>query len=97
MPPVMGAAAFVMAQFLGVSYWEIVVAAAIPATLYFISIMAMVHFRAGKKRMARLDKEDIPKVRVVLRNGAHLLLPILALIVFLALGYSPTSSGRSSR
>ncbi|MCD8164361.1 MAG: TRAP transporter permease [Synergistaceae bacterium] len=90
MPPVMGAAAFVMAQFLGVSYWEIVVAAAIPATLYFISIMAMVHFRAGKKRMARLDKEDIPKVRVVLRNGAHLLLPILALIVFLALGYSPT-------
>ena len=90
MPPVMGAAAFVMAQFLGVSYWEIVVAAAIPATLYFISIMAMVHFRAGKKRMARLNKEDLPKVNSVLRKGAHLLLPIAALIVFLALGYSPT-------
>jgi TRAP-type uncharacterized transport system fused permease subunit len=45
----MGAAAFIMAQFLGISYWEIVVAAAIPATLYFISIIAMVHFVQGKR------------------------------------------------
>lgn len=90
MPPVMGAAAFIMAQFLGVSYWEIVVAAAIPATLYFVSIMAMVHFRAGKRRMARLDPSQLPKAGEVLRKGWHLLLPIVALIVFLALGYSPT-------
>lgn len=90
MPPVMGAAAFVMAQFLGVSYWEIVVAAAIPATLYFISIMAMVHFRAGRKRMPRLNKDDLPRAASVLRKGAHLLFPIAALIAFLALGYSPT-------
>lgn len=90
MPPVMGAAAFIMAQFLGVSYWEIVVAAAIPATLYFISIMAMVHFRAGKKRMARLDASQLPKVGNVLRKGWHLLLPIIILILFLAFGYSPT-------
>ncbi|MEG1799287.1 MAG: TRAP transporter large permease subunit, partial [Synergistaceae bacterium] len=83
MPPVMGAAAFIMAQFLGVSYWEIVVAAAIPATLYFVSIMAMVHFRAGKRRMARLDPSQLPKAREVLRKGWHLLLPIVALIVFL--------------
>ena len=92
MPPVMGAAAFVMAQFLGVSYWEIVVAAAIPATLYFISIYAMVHFRAGRRRMKRLDPESLPRVGKVLRHGAHLLLPILLLIIFLALGYSPTLS-----
>ena len=90
MPPVMGAAAFIMAQFLGISYWEIVVAAAIPATLYFVSIMAMVHFRAGKRRMARLDPSQLPKAGNVLRKGWHLLLPIVALIVFLALGYSPT-------
>lgn len=90
MPPVMGAAAFVMAQFLGVSYWEIVVAAAIPATLYFISIMAMVHFRAGRKRMPRLNKDELPKAGTILRKGAHLLFPIAALIAFLALGYSPT-------
>lgn len=90
MPPVMGAAAFIMAQFLSVSYWEIVVAAAIPATLYFLSIVAMVHFRAGKARMPRLDPSILPKVPDILRRGWHLLLPIALLIGILAFGYSPT-------
>jgi len=90
MPPVMGAAAFIMAQFLSVSYWEIVVAAAIPATLYFLSIVAMVHFHSGKKRMKRLAPEALPVVKDVLRRGWHLLLPIALLIGILAFGYSPT-------
>ncbi len=90
MPPVMGAAAFIMAQFLAISYWEVVVAAAIPATLYFISIIMMVHFRAGRRGMKRLDPSELPKVSVVLKNGWHLLLPIVALVVILAFGYSPT-------
>ena len=90
MPPVMGAAAFVMAQFLSISYWEIVVAAAIPATLYFLSIIAMVHFKAGKKRMKRLDPQLLPKASDILRRGWHLLLPIALLIAILAFGYSPT-------
>ncbi len=90
MPPVMGAAAFIMAQFLAISYWEVVVAAAIPATLYFISIIMMVHFRAGKQRMKRLDASELPKAWSVLKQGWHLLLPIVALIVILAFGYSPT-------
>ena len=90
MPPVMGAAAFIMAQFLGISYWDIVVSAAIPALLYFISIIAMVHFRAGKRRMKRLDVNTIPKVGKILRAGWFLLLPILTLVAFLAYGYSPT-------
>lgn len=88
MPPVMGAAAFIMAQFLGISYWEIVVAAAIPAALYFISIMAMVHFRAGKQGMKRLSAENVPQVKKVLKKGWHLLIPILTLVIFLAMGYS---------
>lgn len=92
MPPVMGAAAFIMAQFLGIAYWEIVVAAAIPATLYFLSIMAMVHFRAGKKRMVKLDAEKLPKARLILREGWHLLFPIVTLVIFLALGYSPVKA-----
>jgi TRAP transporter 4TM/12TM fusion protein len=92
MPPVMGAAAFIMAQFLGIAYWEIVVAAAIPATLYFISIMAMVHFRAGKKRMVKLDPEKLPKAKAILKEGWHLLFPIVTLVVFLALGYSPVKA-----
>ncbi|MDR1873936.1 MAG: TRAP transporter permease [Synergistaceae bacterium] len=92
MPPVMGAAAFIMAQFLGIAYWEIVVAAAIPATLYFVSIIMMVHFRAGKRRMKRLDAESVPKIGPILQQGWHLLLPILLLVVFLALGYSPVKA-----
>ena len=88
MPPVMGAAAFIMAQFLGISYWDIVVAAAIPATLYFISIIAMVHFRAGKLGIKNLSEETAPRVGRVLKEGWHLLLPIITLVVFLALGYS---------
>lgn len=90
MPPVMGAAAFIMAQFLGISYWEIVVAAAIPATLYFVSIIMMVHFRAGKRRMPRLDRDKLPRVGPILKDGWHLLLPIVTLVLFLAFGYSPT-------
>lgn len=90
MPPVMGAAAFIMAQFLAISYWEVVVSAAIPATLYFISILFMVHFRASKRRMKRLEASELPKARNVLRQGWHLLLPIVALVVILAFGYSPT-------
>ena len=90
MPPVMGAAAFIMAQFLAISYWDVVIAAAIPASLYFISILMMVHFRAGKRRMKRLDVSELPQARKVLRQGWHLLLPIVALVVILAFGYSPT-------
>lgn len=92
MPPVMGAAAFIMAQFLGVSYWEIVVAAALPATLYFTSIFAMVHFRAGKMGIKGMSKEDLPDLGQVFRKGWHLLVPIVTLVVFLALGYSPSKA-----
>ncbi|HCL79228.1 MAG TPA: hypothetical protein DIC53_04590, partial [Synergistaceae bacterium] len=88
MPPVMGAAALIMAQFLGISYWDIVVAAAIPATLYFISIIAMVHFRAGKRGMKGLPSDQIPNARKVLKEGWNLLIPIITLVVFLSLGYS---------
>jgi len=88
MPPVMGAAAFVMAQFLGISYWSIVVAAVIPALLYFFSIFAMVHFRAGREGIEGIPKSELPRVSAVLKKGWHLLLPVVTLIIFLALGYS---------
>lgn len=88
MPPVMGAAAFVMAQFLGISYWSIVVAAAIPAILYFFSIFCMVHFRAGKEGITGIPADKLPIAGKVLKKGWHLLLPVVTLIVFLALGYS---------
>jgi TRAP transporter 4TM/12TM fusion protein len=92
MPPVMGAAAFIMAQFLGVAYWEIVVAAAVPATLYFASIWFMVHFRSGRIGLRKFSAENMPKLKIVLKEGWHLLLPIVTLVVFLALGYSPVKA-----
>ncbi len=92
MPPVMGAAAFIMAQFLGVSYWEIVVAAAVPATLYFASIWFMVHFRSGRIGLQKFSAENMPKLKIVLKEGWHLLLPIVTLVIFLALGYSPVKA-----
>lgn len=88
MPPVMGAAAFVMAQFLGISYWTIVVAAVIPAVLYFFSVFMMVHFRAGREGIEGLPREQLPRALSVLKGGWNLLLPVITLIVFLALGYS---------
>ncbi len=92
MPPIMGAAAFIMAQFLGVAYWEIVVAAAIPATLYFFSLFAMVHFRAGRRGITGLPESMIPNVRLVLRNGWHYIIPLVTLVGFLATGYSPVKA-----
>lgn len=92
MPPVMGAAAFIMAQFLGIAYWDIVVAAAIPATLYFISIIAMVHFRAGKQRMASLNADEVPSILKPLKEGWFLLAPIIVLVMFLGKGFSPVKA-----
>ena len=91
MPPVMGAGAFIMSEVTGVSYFEIVKAAAIPAVLYYVGLLAMVHFlalRAGVKAMAR---EDMPPWRPVLRR-AYFVLSFVLIVYYLAAGYSPTKA-----
>ena len=92
MPPVMGAAAFIMAQFLGVSYWDIVVAAVLPAVLYFASIFAMVHFRAGRMGIKGMSAAELPDIRKVIKQGWQLLIPIITLVTFLGLGYSASKA-----
>lgn len=82
MPPVMGAAAFVMAEITNIPYGEIVVAAAIGAVLYYFSILIAVHFEAKRAGINRMAEEDIPSWREVLAD-AHLLLPIAVLVYFL--------------
>lgn len=89
MPPVMGAAAFLMAEFTGVPYWEIAKAAAIPAILYFAGIWIMVHFEAKRIGLRGLSKEEMPNKKEVLKRS-YLLLPIIAIIGFLMSGVSPT-------
>ena len=85
MPPVMGAAAFLMAQFLGVPYSQIIVAAILPALLYYGYAWVCVDLRARKEGMRTVARSEIPPLRVTLREYGHLSLPLFALIYFLSI------------
>lgn len=88
MPPIMGAAAFLMVEFIGgISYWEIAKAAAIPAVLYFSGIWIMTHFEAKRIGLRGLTKEEMPSKREVL-GKLYLLLPIIAIVLLLSSGMS---------
>jgi TRAP transporter 4TM/12TM fusion protein len=89
MPPVMGAAAFIMAEVLGVPYISVAAAAAIPAVLYYISLFAQVHFRAGRLGLKGIPRSELPDLKQTLAQGWHLLIPLIVLIVILVWGYSP--------
>lgn len=88
MPPIMGAAAFLMAEFTGISYWEIAKAAAVPAILYFTGIWIMVHLEAKRIGLRGLSKEELPNKKEVMKK-LYLLLPIFVIIGLLMYGYSP--------
>lgn len=92
LPPVMGAAAFVMAEFLGIPYIKIAAAAAIPAVIYYIAVMTMVHLEACKYGLKGLPKERLPKIGKVLKARGHLIIPILGLVYLLVKGYTPLFS-----
>lgn len=87
MPPVMGAAAFLMIEFAGVPYLEIIKAALIPAMLYFAGIWIMVHLEAKKTGLVGLPEDQIPPKKEVFKK-IYLLTPIIAIIVFMDLGTS---------
>lgn len=91
MPPVMGAAAFLMAEFIGVPYMEIVKAAALPAILYFVGIWIMTHFEAKRLGLRGLSKEELPDKKEVLKK-AYLLLPIVIIITALMMNISAERS-----
>ncbi|MBW6464328.1 MAG: TRAP transporter fused permease subunit, partial [Firmicutes bacterium] len=90
LPPVMGAAAFVMAEYIGVPYVTVMVAAIIPALLYFITSFFMVHYRALKENLRPVPKDELPKLSEVMKNGFYYFTPLLILIVLLVLHYSPS-------
>ena len=92
MPPVMGAGAFIMAEFLGVAYIKVALAAAIPALLYYIGVTASVHFAARKLNLERLPKEVIPPLRKTLPKSACLFVPVTILVYLMLTGYDPTTS-----
>ena len=89
MPPIMGAAAFIMAEMTGVPYGEIIICAAIPAVLYYVSVFIMVDMEAAKMGLRGLPKEDLPNLKQVLKDGAFLLIAPLSILYMLVAGYSP--------
>jgi TRAP transporter 4TM/12TM fusion protein len=83
MPPIMGAAAFIIAEFIGVSYFDVVVAAIIPALTSYIALLYISHLEAMKLGLAGLPKSDIPRFWSTFINGLHYLIPIIVLIYLL--------------
>ena len=88
MPPIMGAAAFVMAEFLGVSYLQVTLWAAIPAVLYYVAIFSAVHFEARRRGLAGVPKSQLPRLGTVMMQRGHLFLPIILVLAGLIMGYS---------
>lgn len=85
MPPVMGAAAFVMAEMTGIPYITICFAALIPAILYFLAVQVAVHFEAVKTGLRGMSKEEVPSLWRVIKDGGHLIVPLMVLIYLLAI------------
>ena len=92
-PPVMGAAAFIMAETLQLPYASIAVAAAIPGVLYFVAVGVMVHFEAARQGLPVLSRETLPRLATVLRRNCHLLGGPAVLVWFLVEGRSPMFAG----
>jgi TRAP transporter 4TM/12TM fusion protein len=92
MPPVMGAGAFIMAEFLSVPYVEVALAATIPALLYYLGVASSVHFAARKLNLERLPKEVIPSMKRTLPKSASLFVPVTLLIYLMLSGRDPTTS-----
>jgi TRAP transporter 4TM/12TM fusion protein len=88
MPPVMGAAAFVMAEFLAVPYAQVALWAAIPALLYYVSLFFAVHFDAKRYKLAGVPKSELPRFLKVMAVRGHLFVPIFVVLIGLMLGYS---------
>lgn len=89
MPPVMGAAAFLMAEFVGVPYFDVVKAAVIPALLYYIGVWLGVHYEAKKYGLKGTPREELPKFGPLFMEKGHLALPLAVIVYLLVSGYTP--------
>ncbi len=88
-PPIMGAVGFVMAEFLHLSYTAVMLAAAVPAFLYYLGLLLAVHFEARRLGLSGLSKENIPDALRVIREQGHLAIPLAVLLILMFLGYTP--------
>jgi len=88
MPPIMGAAAFVMAEFLAVSYAQVIIWALIPSILYYIACFAAVHFEAKRRGLLGVPRAELPRLTRVLGERGHLFIPVLIILAVMYSGYS---------
>ncbi|MBN2252010.1 MAG: TRAP transporter fused permease subunit, partial [Candidatus Altiarchaeota archaeon] len=89
MPPIMGAAAFIMAEFLGIPYIKIAAAAIVPSFLHFFAVGTMVHFEALKQGLKGLPRETLPKIGTVLKERGLFVAPLVVIVYLLISGSSP--------
>jgi len=90
LPPVMGSAAFLMAEYTGIEYRQIVVAAVLPALLYYIAVYAQVHFHSVNTHAKGFSRSELPSLASTFSWGWLFLIPIAALVWTLMAGYTPT-------
>lgn len=93
MPPLMGAGAFLIAEYTGTAYIDVVKVSVFPALLYFSTVYLFVHIIALKQGMSGMQASELPQVKDVLMKGWYLLLPVLLLVALLVAGYSPLRVG----
>ncbi len=89
MPPVMGAAAFLMAEFIGIPYIQVVAAAVVPALLYYSGVWIGVHLEAKKYGLKGIPRSELPKFSELLVERGHLAIPLIVIVYLLVAGYTP--------
>lgn len=89
-PPVMGSAAFIMAEITGIDYFDIAVAAILPAILYYVGVYVQIHFRSIRLNLQPLPADQIQPLRTTMRSGWIFIVPLGVLVAALGAGYSPT-------
>lgn len=89
MPPVMGAAAFVMSEFTGIPYITICLYAMIPALLYYLSLFMSIHFEAGRMGIKGIPREELPSLKKIMLFRGHLFIPLLVIVYMMIAGYTP--------
>ena len=93
MPPIMGSAAFIMADYLGIPYLNIIKAAIIPVILYYLSVFISVHYRARKLGLSGVSRDKLPNAWKVFKERGQLLIPFVVVVVLLILRYTPIFAG----
>ncbi|MEO6363155.1 MAG: TRAP transporter permease [Caldimonas sp.] len=88
-PPIMGAAAFIMAETLGIPYNQLILVAIVPAALHYFAILYMVHLEARRLKLSGMDPREIPSLGLVLRSSWHLFIPLVVMVALLLMQYTP--------